>query len=122
SEKNHFAHFHASLVKGTDGNWRIAAESFVNKGPVILKPIVADDLIQLLDEAEIRKAVVLSAAYAFGAADLVPPVENEYDKVRAENDWTAQQVSRYPDRLVGFCGVNPLKDYALPELERCAKE
>ncbi|MFL6195481.1 MAG: amidohydrolase family protein, partial [Thermoanaerobaculia bacterium] len=41
-------------------------------------------------------------------------------KVRAENDWTAQEVARYPDRLVGFCSFNPLKDYALAELDRCA--
>jgi uncharacterized protein len=40
--------------------------------------------------------------------------------VRAENDWTVEQVARYPDRLVAFFGVNPLKDYALEELERCA--
>ena len=46
---------------------------------------------------------------------------NEYEKVKAENDWTAQQVARFPDRLIGFCGFNPLEDYALDELARCAK-
>jgi predicted TIM-barrel fold metal-dependent hydrolase len=40
--------------------------------------------------------------------------------VKAENDWTAAQVAKYPDRLRAFCGFNPLKDYALAELERCA--
>ena len=44
----------------------------------------------------------------------------QYDKVKAENDGTAQQVARFPDRLVGFCGVNPLKDYAVGEVRRCA--
>jgi predicted TIM-barrel fold metal-dependent hydrolase len=48
-------------------------------------------------------------------------VENEYSRVRAENDWTSQQVARYPDRLRGFCGFNPLRDYALQELARCAQ-
>lgn len=43
-------------------------------------------------------------------------------KVRADNDWTSQQVAQYPDRLIGFCGLNPLKDYALDELARCAKD
>lgn len=47
---------------------------------------------------------------------------DEYTKVRAENDWTAQQVAQYPDRLRAFCGVNPLKDYALAEIARCAKD
>jgi hypothetical protein len=26
------------------------------------------------------------------------------------------------DRLRGFCGVNPLRDYALDELARCAEQ
>jgi predicted TIM-barrel fold metal-dependent hydrolase len=40
--------------------------------------------------------------------------------LHAENDWTAAQVGRYPDRLVAFCSVNPLKDYAIAEIARCA--
>jgi predicted TIM-barrel fold metal-dependent hydrolase len=42
--------------------------------------------------------------------------------VRAENDWTARQVAQYPERLRAFCGVDPLKDYALQEIARCAKD
>ena len=30
---------------------------------------------------------------------------------------TAEQVARWPQRLVGFCSVSPLESYALPELE-----
>jgi uncharacterized protein len=41
--------------------------------------------------------------------------------VKAENDWISKEVAQYPDRLIGFCGINPLKDYALQELARCAK-
>jgi predicted TIM-barrel fold metal-dependent hydrolase len=47
--------------------------------------------------------------------------KDEWSAVQGENDWTAQQVARYPDRLVLACGVNPIRDYAIPELERCAK-
>jgi predicted TIM-barrel fold metal-dependent hydrolase len=47
-------------------------------------------------------------------------VADEYAKVREENDWTAAQAALYPDRLIAFCGFNPLKDYALEELARCA--
>jgi predicted TIM-barrel fold metal-dependent hydrolase len=38
----------------------------------------------------------------------------------AKNDWTAAEAARYPGRLVAFCSFNPLKDYALAELARCA--
>src|SRR5690242_18081531 len=74
-----------------------------------LPEISAADLVARLDSAGIRRAVVLSMAYQYGSPSRT--VENEYAKVRAENDWTAAQVAAWPGRLVGFCGVNPLKDY-----------
>jgi predicted TIM-barrel fold metal-dependent hydrolase len=83
------------------------------------KTILAQELIEMLDKAKIRRAVVLSTAYSYGKPGSEPA--DEYAKVRAENDWTAAQVSLYPKRLIVFCGFNPLKDYALDELERCAK-
>jgi predicted TIM-barrel fold metal-dependent hydrolase len=82
---------------------------------------VASDLVKLLDEAHIRRAVVLSMAYRYGNPNQ-PPVADEYAHVKAENDWVSQQVARYPDRLRGFCGVDPLKDYALAEIARCAQD
>jgi predicted TIM-barrel fold metal-dependent hydrolase len=82
---------------------------------------VASDLVKLLDEAHIRRAVVLSMAYRYGNP-AQPPVPDEYAHVKAENDWVSQQVGRYPDRLRGFCGVDPLKDYSVPEIARCAED
>jgi predicted TIM-barrel fold metal-dependent hydrolase len=83
--------------------------------------IAASDLVQLLDTAAIHRAVILSVAYQFGNPNK-PAIENEYAHVKAENDWTSEQVARFPDRLRGFCGVNPLKEYAIEEIERCAKD
>ncbi len=83
--------------------------------------ITASELVAHLDEAGIRRALVLSVAYQFGNPNR-PPVEDEYAKVRAENDWTSEQVARFPDRLRGLCGFNPLHDYALRELARCAQD
>jgi predicted TIM-barrel fold metal-dependent hydrolase len=85
-----------------------------------VKPLTATDLIAHLDAAGIKRAVVLSTAYIFEQP--TRKVDDAYTKVRAENDWTSQQVAQYPDRLVGFCGLNPIKDYALDELARCAKD
>jgi predicted TIM-barrel fold metal-dependent hydrolase len=85
-----------------------------------MKPVTAQDLIALLDAAGIRRAVVLSAAYIYEQPSR--RIENAADKVRHDNDWTSQQVAQYPDRLFGFCGLNPLKEYALDELGRCAKD
>ena len=84
------------------------------------KPLTARDLISLLDAAGVRRALVLSLAYQYGNPNK-PPVPDEYAQVQRENDWTARQVAQYPDRLRAFCGVNPLKSYAVSEIERCAK-
>lgn len=83
--------------------------------------ISARDVVALLDAADIRRALVLSVAYTWGKASRAP-VDDEYERVKAENDWTAQQVAHYPDRLRAFCSFNPLKPYAPEELARCSND
>lgn len=84
------------------------------------RPFVAKDLIAMMDAAGIRRAVLLSLAYQYGNPNK-PAVADEYQKVMAENDWTAAQAALYPGRFIVFCGVDPLKDYALAEIDRCSK-
>lgn len=81
-------------------------------------PVTADRLIAQLDHAGIQRAAVLSLAYALGSPSLRG--DDEYAQVRAENDWTGHQVAKYPNRLRALCSVNPLREYALTEVERCA--
>jgi len=76
------------------------------------------DLMALLDAAGIYRALVLSAAYMYGSPK--SSVAAEYEKVKAENDWIASQAAQYPDRLRSFFAFNPLKEYALDEIARCA--
>jgi predicted TIM-barrel fold metal-dependent hydrolase len=85
------------------------------------KGIDAKTLVADLDAAGIRRAVVLSVAYSFSNPNK-PAVPDEYGHVRAENDWTSSQVAQFPDRLIGFCSVNPLRSYAVAEIARCAKD
>jgi predicted TIM-barrel fold metal-dependent hydrolase len=111
-----------TLRKTPQPPWHIAVAFLGNTTaplPPAGDPVTADHLIAQLDSAGMRRAVVLSLAYQFGAP--YRKLEDELAKVRAENDWVGQQVARYPERLVGFCSFNPLKDYALGELERCTK-
>jgi predicted TIM-barrel fold metal-dependent hydrolase len=72
----------------------------------------------MLDAAGIARAVVLSNAYYF---DPIRRGREAYAQVQAENDWTAREVAAVPDRLIAFCSFSPLKDYAIEELERCAR-
>ena len=126
--RQHIWNFLLGIKKGDDGLWRIAVDSTTQKTPPpYTKPITADRLIADLDEAGIKRAVVLSEAFWLGGpagaqtTKRMTEAKDEATGVRGENDWTAQQVARYPDRLLLACAVDPLKDYAIPELERCSK-
>jgi len=83
-----------------------------------MHPVSAQDLIPQLDAAGIERAAVLSVAYVYGQP--ARSLAEEYARVRAENDWAARQAAEYPERLVALCSVDPLRDYALAELARCA--
>lgn len=83
--------------------------------------VTARDAVRALDLAGIRRAAVFSVAYQFGNPNR-PAVPDEYQAVKAENDRVSGEVAQFPDRLRGFCSVNPLKDYALDEVARCAKD
>ena len=72
----------------------------------------ADELIALLDEANVEKAVMMSLGF-FGRA------APDDAAVSAENDFVAEEVAKYPDRLIGFCGINPLFSGAVEEIDRC---
>ena len=84
------------------------------------QPITARDVIANLDAAGIQKGLILGTAYLYGSPSRNFP--DEYARVRAENDWDARQAAQYPQRLIAFCGFNPLKDYAVAELERCSRD
>lgn len=78
--------------------------------------MTASDLIDLLNATGTKRAVVLSTGYGPPQG----PEETEYQRAQEENDWTAQQIKLYPDRLIGFCGINPMKSYAVAEVNRCS--
>ncbi|HEX5237175.1 MAG TPA: amidohydrolase family protein [Sphingomicrobium sp.] len=75
--------------------------------------------LKMLDEAGIRRGVVLSMGYSFGDERKKIPEADRDQLTAEENDWTSQQVVQSHGRLVGFCGVNPLRDAALAEIDRC---
>lgn len=114
----HFGHFTLDLVR-SPGGWRISAEQGLFPGPAPDNPITAERMIATLDDAGIDRAVVLSIAYWFDAPDQPDTPEN-FERVKAENDWTLAQAAQFPDRLVPFCSFNPVRSHAITELRRCA--
>jgi predicted TIM-barrel fold metal-dependent hydrolase len=71
----------------------------------------AEDLIEAMDGAGVDQTVV----FGFGWRDM--------DLCRRDNDYVIEAISRYPDRLFGFCIVNPAHgDEAVREMERCSAQ
>jgi predicted TIM-barrel fold metal-dependent hydrolase len=109
------------IVPAADHHQHVFSPAYVEKFlPPGSKSITAQDVIGLLDKAGIRRAVFLANGYSFGIPGSEPP--DEYAAVKADNNWAAAQAALFPKRLMAFCGFNPLKDYALDELARCAKD
>ncbi|HHV59603.1 MAG TPA: amidohydrolase family protein [Clostridiaceae bacterium] len=80
----------------------------------------AETIIELLDEAGMDRAFIISVAYISGNDLIAGP--DEYNDVKKENNYLAIQCARYPERLIGFFSVNPLKEYAAEEVDRCYDE
>jgi len=69
----------------------------------------AEDLIQAMDEDDVDQSVVMGIGWADSGV------------AREANDYIIDAVSRFPDRLVGFAGVNPAWGAdAVAEVNRCA--
>lgn len=88
-------------------------------GQFSLPAVTAESVLAALNSTGIEEAIVISSAYLFSMPDLNPSAE--YDLVMSENNYVAEQVAVAPDRLTGICSVNPLADYALDEIQRCAQ-
>jgi predicted TIM-barrel fold metal-dependent hydrolase len=67
-----------------------------------------------------NRLTLASMAYIYGSSEF-GKFENEYELVKAENDFVINIRDRSPKTVRAFCGVNPLKSYALAEVKRCRK-
>jgi predicted TIM-barrel fold metal-dependent hydrolase len=89
-----------------------------------IAPMDGAALIRRLDVDGVRRAFVLSTAYlmsadAYGTRTAVAA---EHARVKAENDFTAAECARFPERLVPFLSVNPKRGYAVEEVDRCVEQ
>ena len=72
-----------------------------------------DELIKILDKAEIDKAVV------FPAAEWTTNTSVSQLQV---NEAMANEISRYPKRLIGFGRVNPYLEHSIKDAEKMIKD
>ncbi len=95
------------MLQETPGGLVIDAHCHIGRS------LSGEELIQLMDDAGIGKAVVFVTPFLWGL-----PGQADYHDT---NDYIADMQRKYPDRLIGFACANP---HVRPgrELERCVNE
>lgn len=79
--------------------------------------VLASDAIRTLDEGHVDRGVILSGAYLYSVASLKLDTAEVARLARRENEFTADEVAKYPDRLIGFLSVDPLQPSAIAEID-----
>jgi predicted TIM-barrel fold metal-dependent hydrolase len=70
----------------------------------------ADELIKSMDRESVDISVILNVGWT------------THEMCVETNDYILESVARYPERLVGFCSVQPNSyEAAIAEIERCAR-
>jgi len=74
------------------------------------KLATAEELVASMDECGIDKSVILNLGWV------------SHELCVETNDYILEAVARYPQRIIGFCVIQPLaREEAVRELERCAE-
>jgi len=70
----------------------------------------AEELVAAMDETGVDKSVVLNIGWV------------SHELCVKTNDYILESVSRYPERLTGFCAIQPgAGEAAIAEIDRCAE-
>jgi predicted TIM-barrel fold metal-dependent hydrolase len=74
------------------------------------KMATADELIDSMDKDGVDISVIVNYGWT------------THEFCVETNDYILESIARYPDRLIGFCSVQPIAyEAAIDEIERCAK-
>jgi predicted TIM-barrel fold metal-dependent hydrolase len=74
------------------------------------KLATAEELVASMDEHGIDRSVILNLGWV------------SHELCVETNDYILEAIAHYPERLIGFCAIQPMAgDKAIEELERCAR-
>lgn len=76
------------------------------------------DIDVILKNTSVKRIDLISMAHVYSSSEF-GGFRNERELVENENGFVADGRNRSPKKIRAFCSVDPLRDYALEELERC---
>lgn len=71
------------------------------------KMVEAEDLLRIMDAQGVDKSVIFGFPW------------RSADHFRENNDYIIEAAKRFPDRLIGFCCLDPFNSDAVKETQRC---
>jgi predicted TIM-barrel fold metal-dependent hydrolase len=115
---DHHVHLNSPAIQAFLPAFCARMRRFGGCDPALTTPHSVNDLLAAMDQAGIRRALVLSDGYLAESPLAEPERTDATDLMRAANDWTVGLARSYPSRLSAFVAVDPLRPTALPEIER----
>ncbi|MBK9155508.1 MAG: amidohydrolase family protein [Chloracidobacterium sp.] len=76
------------------------------------------DIDAILANTGTKRIDLVSMAHVYSSEEF-GKTANDREMVEKENAFVAAARDKHPKRIRAFCSVDPLRDYALEELERC---
>lgn len=77
------------------------------------------NIAEITKDNDDAKMLLISVGYAYKNPD-GNLTEEEF--VKRENNLLAEKIKTNPNNLIGFYGINPLKEFAIEEIKRCDEE
>jgi predicted TIM-barrel fold metal-dependent hydrolase len=115
---DHHVHLNSPAIQAFLPAFCEGMRRFGGCDPALTMPHSVDDLLAAMDQAGIRRALLLSDGYLAESPMAEPQRPDATDLMRAANDWTVGLARRYPNRLSAFVAIDPLRPTALPEIAR----
>jgi predicted TIM-barrel fold metal-dependent hydrolase len=115
---DHHVHLNSPAIEAFLPAFCESMRRFGGCDPALTTPHSVNDLLSAMDQAGIRRALVLSDGYLAESPLMEPQRPDMTDLMRAANDWTVELAHHYPNRFSSFIAVDPIRPDALPEIAR----
>lgn len=116
-------HMHGDEVLSEYGKQtmtQMAAHGFPGIQNMTRDGTMSDTLLHDMDNANVDRTVILAQDVEVWFQRVG---ENFYGPIAPYNDYIAHLMTKYPDRFIGFAGIDPRRGrVAISELERCVNE
>jgi predicted TIM-barrel fold metal-dependent hydrolase len=119
---DHHVHLNSPAILAFLPDFCARAAQYGGCDPATTATFKPTDLLKQMDEAGVRKTLVVSTGYLAQSPVVDPPRADASTILRSANDWTVAVARRNPARFRAFVAVNPLHPDVANELGHWASD